>query len=274
MRFDCNEKYIGYVMHKRTEIKTSLHDLLVAQEQILAVWEGGAAATGFLDQYSDLDLYIIINNQDTGAVFELLQEHFCKLYGIERQFRMPEPTWHGMSQCFYLLSDCEDFFYLDIAVVPVSNPIKFTELDRHGNALIWFDKESVYTSANTSREDQDKLVLKILHGVTALDFLSIIELRKAIARNNWIAAQMNFQLFVNRHIVPLMNIKYRPCKADFGIRYTDRDYPPEAVRVLEDLLRITSVEDISVNSRKAIGIYNELKAELSIKYEGAATTKA
>ena len=256
-------------MHSTISIKAELKDLLQGMPRVLAAWEGGSAATGYLDKYSDLDLTIVIADDDPEPVFKTLREHFSTLYGIDRQFRMPEPTWHGMSQCFYLLRDCEEFFYCDIAVVTAANPHKLTEPDRHGNALIWFDKGEMYTADNSSPEEQEKIILRILSFSVAIDFLSIIELEKALARGSWLASLSNFQTFVNRHLIPLLNIKYRPWKADFGIRYIERDYPQELVNEIQELLRYQDVDDLRHNSSKAINMYNQLKDELLTIYPAA-----
>lgn len=253
-------------MHEVTDIKAKLKDYLFIRQDVLAVWEGGSAATGYLDEYSDLDLCIVIGDKDVEPIFQSLEDYFEQTYGIIRQFRLPEPTWHGMSQCFYLLDKCPDLFYCDIAVVTRDNPKKFTEPDRHGNALIWFDKDQVYSAVPTPESEIRDMAIRTLKSVTALDFLSIIELRKALKRRNWIAAQMNWQMFINRCLVPLLNIRWRPWKADFGIRYVERDYPQEVIQRLEALLHYDTVDDIATHSESAIAWYEGLKAELGAQY--------
>lgn len=254
-------------MQNIQHFKDNLKDLLYSQDYIVAAWEGGSIATGYLDEFSDLDLLIVVEDEDTEPVFTLLQEYFERDYGIERSFRIPEPAWHGMSQCFYLLSDFPPFFYCDIAVVAAQNPHKFTEPDRHGNAVIWFDKQGIYKPVPTPNEERDLLLSRIYRNVTSTDWLGIIELQKALERDNWIASQMNYVMLLSRHLIPLLNIKYRPNKADFGIRYADRDYPPEAASELEDMLRIQDVADIRKHAEKAINWYYELKSEFECYLE-------
>ena len=248
-------------------LKTSLRELLQAREEVVAVWEGGAAATGFLDQYSDLDLLIVTSRPAADEIFALLDEHFQNLYGIQRRFRMPEPAWHGLSQCFYLLEGMPPCFYCDIAVTNADNPRKFTEPDRHGRAPVWFDKTGVYTESPTPPEEIGQLGNRLWHIATDVDWLSLIELEKALARGNWVAAQMNYHMFVNRHLVLLLNLKFRPAKADFGIRYAERDYPPEAATKLADLLRIASLEDIAAKLPVARNWFEGLKEEFSARYQ-------
>ncbi|MBW6515879.1 MAG: nucleotidyltransferase domain-containing protein [Candidatus Cloacimonetes bacterium] len=83
------------------ELRLELKEFLQHHSEIVAAWEGGSAATGYLDQYSDLDLSIVINKGNPDNIFSILDEFLESRYGIIKRFRMPEPTWHGMSQCFY-----------------------------------------------------------------------------------------------------------------------------------------------------------------------------
>ncbi len=248
-------------------LKSALCEILQPRDDVVAVWEGGAAATGFLDQYSDLDLLIVTSQPAADEIFALLDEHFQKSYGVRNRFRMPEPAWHGLSQCFYLLDGMPPLFYCDIAVTSADNPKKFTEPDRHGRALIWFDKTGVYSESPTPPEDIRQLGKRLWHIATDVDWLSLIELEKALARNNWIAAQMNYHMFINRHLVLLLNLKFRPAKADFGIRYAEREYPEEAATKMADLLRIASLEDIAAKLPAALDWFESLKEELAAVFD-------
>ncbi len=249
--------------HSSAKVRSGLKDLLKREKAVLAAWEGGSAATGFLDEYSDLDLLIVISDEDTEPIFKLLDGYLEDNYGIQKKFRLPEPTWHGMSQCFYLLRDFPNHFYCDICVVPASNPHKLTEPDRHGHAVVWFDKAGIYKPVVTPAEERNKLVGRVFASATAFDWLRVLELKKALARGKWISSQFNYMVFINRNLVPLLNIKYRPAKADFGINYVDREYPPEISAEISELLKVCSVEEIREKSARAINWFNELKEELA-----------
>jgi hypothetical protein len=240
--------------------------LLKSKPEVIAAWEGGSAATGFLDEFSDLDLSIVIKEGETSAIFAALETFFTEHYSISDSFTMPEPCWHGMSQRFYLIGGMPELFYCDIAVVKAENPHKFTEPERHGNAIIWFDNANIYKPEPTPQAELDALAKRFFHIATDTAFLGIIELRKALARKNWISSQMNYNTFINRHLVILLNLKYRPEKVDFGIRYADRDYPEEVVAKLAELLRITSVKHIEANFEQALPMFESLKQELSCVY--------
>ncbi len=247
----------------REKLSAELREMLETNPEIVAAWEGGAAATGFLDRYSDLDLSIVINGSNPNEIFTLLDEFFNSRYRILNRLRMPEPTWHGFSQCFYQLEGFHPLFYCDIVVMPANITHKFTEPDRHGHSVIWFDKAGIHSAEETPVREREKMVSQAFRNVVELEWLYLLELRKALARKNWLAAHRCYLQFINRQLVPLLNIKYRPAKVDFGIRYAEREYPPEIVNLLAGLLIITSVEDIEEKMPSVLEKIESLKLELA-----------
>jgi predicted nucleotidyltransferase len=246
------------------EVKNSLFVLLERDTDVLAAWVGGSAATGFQDEYSDLDLTIVVNNGTVENTFALLHKHLSAKFEIDHYWRLPEPTWHKMSQAVCKIKHTPEFYYLDIVVAEIGNPHKLTETDRHGAAVVWFDKADAYQPIASPAEEIRSRGKRFYDLSKSLDVISIIELKKALSRNNWIAAYSNYQQFVNRHLVIMLNLKYRPEKVDFGIRYADRDYPPSIVSLLEQFLRIDSVNDIRANFPEVLALYESIKSELSV----------
>jgi predicted nucleotidyltransferase len=243
------------------DLKTGLKRILEEKPQVIAAWEGGSVATGYKDEYSDLDLSIVIKEGNPDDIFALLDDYLETNNGIMRRLRMPEPCWHGFSQCFYLPDNLPPLFYCDIVVIMADNPHKFTEPDRHGYPVIWFDKSGIYSAEETPQEEREKLVSRVYRMAADIDWLSIIELKKALVRNSWMGAQRNYLQFISRHLVPLLNIKYCPGRADFGMRYAERDYPPEVVKRLEYLIRISSIEDVREKLPEVLELFEELKTD-------------
>lgn len=203
---------------------------------VRAMWEGGSAATGFLDDFSDLDLVIVVEDHRVEEAFRLFESFLEKEYGISHRFRMPEPCWHGHSQCFYFIEDCPPLYYIDLLVEKLSSGDRLLETDRHGEALVWLDRDGLVT---VEASDPDELRLKRsdhLKMLRATLPLSLVEIRKQIARGSAIDAVSQYQRFVSGRLAGLLNLKYRPERFDFGMRYADRDYPEEVNRRLGRLL--------------------------------------
>ena len=253
-------------MKTRNEIKEGLKTLLEKNNKVIAAWEGGSAATGFLDDHSDLDLAVVCEDESVEEVFVEIESYLGLEYGIEEKFRMPEPAWHGFSQCFYKTGNVPELFYFDIAVIKKSNPNKFTETDRHGEAVIWFEKEKMVIPSVTPEEEITAKGKKLYHMATDTLFLTEIELKKALARKNFTEAFHQYYLIIYRTLGILLNLKYRPCKSDFGLRYADRDYEKHDAEFLDGLFKVTSTEELREKSDKVLLRISELRKELESKW--------
>lgn len=250
-------------MNVRDQINSDLKDLLKKEEKVIAAWEGGSAATGFYDEYSDLDLAIVCEEDAIEPIFELVEKYLEKNYGIDRKFRIPEPAWHGFSQCFYKINNVPELYYLDIAVIKRSIDKKFTESDRHGNSVIWFEKEKMIDPTPTPDEEVKSKGKKFYKMVTGADWLTITELKKALARGYYGEAFTQFCNFTSRNFAVMLNLKYRPCKVDFGTRYYYRDLPKNVFAKFERLLKNGSINELKENAENIIEWYNSLKKELA-----------
>lgn len=258
-------------MKTKEEIVAGLRGLLYPNNDVVAVWEGGSVATGYDDEYSDLDLSIICEDDAVETIFPLLDEYLEKELGIVRKLRMPEPTWHGFAQCFYQVKNVPEFFYLDVVVIKKSSPSKLTESDVHGTALVWFEKEKVLDNSPTPAEEilkKEKFFFKL---ATQSDFVQIIEIRKNIARRNFLETYPMFYQFVLRQLGTMLNLKYRPHKVDFGLRYCSRDYPAEKVELIESCFRVGTIEELKVKFEEVERVYQRLKGELGSREKDLTT---
>jgi predicted nucleotidyltransferase len=248
-------------MRTKKEISKEMKELLFANEDVIAAWEGGSAATGFEDECSDLDLSIICKDSAVEEMFRELEDWLEKNYGILNKFRVPEPAWHGFSQCYYQIENVPPLFYLDIAVIKKSLPDKFTESDRHGNAVVWFEKEKILDSTPSEPEKVEQKAKHFYKIATQSDFLTITEIQKAIVRKRYSEAFPVYYQFIARNLAILLNLKYRPEKVDFGLRYGYRDYNIEDFELVESLLKVASLEELSKKFAFAKKRFYELKKE-------------
>jgi hypothetical protein len=168
-----------------------------------------------------------------------------------------------MSQCFYLIDQAAPFVYLDVAVMKRSHPDKLMEEDRHGNAIVWFDRIQVYSRAPSSQESIMTRGKKLFNMMTQIDFLMMIEIEKGLARGHFIDVYPQYIGFVQRHLGVMLNLKYRPAKADFGIRYGRHDYGKHDVALLESALQAVGIEQLKERYASVKKRYLELLEELT-----------
>lgn len=241
----------------RNQLVETLQDYVIQHPHVLAAWEAGSAATNTLDRYSDLDVLCVAKEDHVETTLQDLLTFIRTAYKVDHEFRMPEPTWHGFSQVFLSFSDAEDYVYLDLSVTKESNPDLFTDQERHGIAKVWVDHHGIYQEKHTSQEQINAIKERILKSLS-LDFVIILELKKALARNNEIDIQTNLMTFLQRFYAPVFNLKYRPAKADFGLRYIDREWPTEAVQQLNELFR-GSLQERNDKINQILDDYNKEK---------------
>jgi hypothetical protein len=248
-------------MKTKKQISNELKELLFANENVIAAWEGGSAATGFEDEFSDLDLAIICNDSAVEKIFGEINKWLEENFGIINKFRVPEPAWHGFSQCYYQIAQVPFLFYLDIAVIKQSLPDKFTESDRHGKAVVWFEKEKILDSTPTEPEKVEQKAKQYYKFATQSDFLTIMEIQKAIARNRYSEAIPVYFQFISRNLAILLNLKYRPAKVDFWLRYGYRDYEKTDFEFIEFLMKVSSIKELEDKFILAKKRFYELKNE-------------
>ena len=256
-------------MKHRADIIATLKPLFFEMDQVIAVWEAGSKATGYVDEYSDLDVYITVSDDGVEQTFTKLDELFSNRYGIIRKYRLNEPTWHGGSQCFYQLKYGPDYFYLDIAVFKLSNPNKFMEKDRHGIADVWFEKQPVYDDTPTPSEVIIAKNKAFFNAIIASDFLTMLEVEKAIYRHQYLDAYPFYYSFIARNVVGLLNLIYRPEKYDFGMRYIARTYDEKDKQLITQALGVKTIEELKYQYGKLKVRYEEAKAQLNESLVGS-----
>jgi len=127
----------------REEIIAALRTGLESDPDVLAAWLGGSDATGRTDEYSDIDLQIIVDDEKVEAAFERLHETLERLSPIAHCHRFPEPTWHGHSQELLQLRDADPNHFLDLVIMRHSIPDRLLERERHGKPLVLIDRANL-----------------------------------------------------------------------------------------------------------------------------------
>ncbi len=251
----------------RNTAKNRIMNLFESRLWMLGIWEGGSAATGFLDDYSDLDLGFVVKDDHVEETFQLFENLLEENYRIKSKLRIPEPTWHGHSQCYYFVENCPPLFYVDIVVEKESATDRLMEPDRHGKSQIWLNRNDILKPLPTpQKEMREKNKLFFRKQLESYPIF-VTEVKKQILRGNRIDAMLEYQSFIMRKLAPLLNLTYRPAKFDFGIRYGEREYPPEIAARVANLFYVGAFEELDEKFKEASIWAEELAKELEVKLE-------
>ena len=233
-------------MLTRQTLVKNLVKSLEKKPYIVACWEGGSAATGRLDEYSDLDLVTCAEANSTEKAMEDMSLALSQLSEIEYSCRIPEPSWHGHSQCFFKISGINENFFIDFVVMSKNTCNKFIEPERHGKPVIYFDKSGFIDSKSANTDAfTDSKEKRFQHLKSFFPFIKIA-VTKELKRNKPLDALAFYRRSVDM-LIEIMGMNYRPYRYDFGMRYLHKDFPADIIKTLENLCYVAHPQQIKTN---------------------------
>lgn len=245
----------------RTEITTAIRNTLEPLPYIHALWEGGAAAFNRVDEWSDIDLQIDVDDDHADEVIPLVDQTLASLSPIEIRFVMPPSGFQLHAQVFYWLREAGPFLLADVAVIKHSSSHKYNEPEIHGHAVVHFDKSGVMATPPINRADWDKQLAARLETLRVMFPLFQSLTLKEINRGNSIEAVAFYNGYTLRPLVELLRIKHAPFHYNFHTRYIHYELPPEIVTKLQDLFYPANLADLAAKRAQAEQWFNEALAE-------------
>jgi hypothetical protein len=209
------------------------------------VEEGGSAAFGAVDGYSDIDLNVLV---DDDVSFDLLYA----AVEISLDAVSPITASHFVPPGrYYKLRDGGEFLLVDLSFFRAGAADHALEVERHGQARPLFDKgdwlrpRPVDEIALGARRDQR------LRELQTWFIVSQSFVRKAVRRGQEVEALACFWGYTLKPLAELLRIRYCPVRWDFGMRYLDRDLPPDAYNKLRALVFVRDLAEIEAQLRDA-----------------------
>ncbi len=241
----------------RNRITTAICDALEPLASVLAAWEGGSAAFGAVDGYSDIDLNVLVDDE---VSFDLLYAAAeASLDAVS-----PITASHFVAPGrYYKLRDGGEFLFVDLSFFRAGASDQPLEVERHGRAHPLFDKGDWL---RPRRVDEDAVAAKRDERLRELQTWFIVSqsfVRKAVLRGQEVEALACFWGYTLRPLVELLRMRYCPVRWDFGMRYLDRDLPPGEYTQLRNLVFVRDLAGIEAHLPKASAWGAELLRELS-----------
>lgn len=228
---------------------------------VRACFEGGSAATGRLDDYSDIDLVIVAPLAAADAAFDAVEAGLTART-ISHVWHVDPPPFPDTAQRFYFLADAPRFFAVDCVVAAEEAVSPFLERERHGEPLVYFDRTSKIRARPVDRSalaERRARRWKQLQGAVPV-YAMLVD--KELARDRPLEALGFYQALV-RALIEVLGMTHRPDRFDFGWRYVETQLP-EDVRAL--LARFAFVADGEALRTRA----PQLAAELMQRLRGEA----
>lgn len=217
--------------HYRRGVIEALIARLLPLPAVRACFEGGSAATGRVDEFSDIDLVIVAPLAAADAAFDAVEAGLAARTRITHIWRVEPPPFPDTAQRFYFLADAPRFFAVDCVVVTEGGVPQFLERERHGEPLVYFDRGVKLRARpldTAAMEERRARRWKQLQGAVPV-YAMLVE--KELARGRPLEA-LGFYQALLRALLEVLGMEHRPERFDFGWRYVESQLPEHARALL------------------------------------------
>jgi hypothetical protein len=245
----------------RNMIIRRMKDELMKHKEILSLFEAGSASFNRIDEFSDIDLGVVVKDDYEEKAVDLLENIMNSIAPVEKQYILPQPTWHGHFQGFYHLKETNPHLILDILVMKESSKSYMTEIEEHGIPIILFDNTGRLGNEHIDFAQLDTSIARRIDSIKFICSMLYKIVEKEICRSKLIDAIDYYNNMFLRSYVTLLRIKYDPTRFSFGNRYLSYVLPKDEYNELLPLFFVKDVEDLDMKQTLVLGKMEKLLAE-------------
>jgi hypothetical protein len=249
----------------RDIIIQTLVDALKPLDYVHAFWEGGAAALNRIDEWSDIDLYFVVDDKKVDETFLAVEKALKSLAPIKQKYDVSHPPESGLFQAFYRLEGTSEYLVIDLAVLTRSSPDKFLESEIHGNAVFFFNKSDKVKVPSLDKKSIIEKMLKRLERLRARFDMFNSFVQKEINRGNYLEAMDFYRVLTLASLVDALRMKHSPLHHDFRIRYVHYEIPLEEIEKLKRLFFVKDEKDLQEKYYEGTKWFHEVMSEFDQK---------
>ena len=218
-------------MLTRPQIINALTVALQPRDFVRAAFIGGSAATGRLDDLSDIDLFLFVVTGQIEPAAKAIDDALRALSPVNIHWRLPMPTWHGFNQAFYQLKNAPEHLMIDWLMVEAGQQHPWLEVERHGTPTILFDKDGLIVPAHVDRAAINEAIRKKVEDIRLRSrLLRHLPIKLALplgggGRELPADASYFYHQLILRPLVDMLRITHAPDRHDYGFRYLKDDLP-------------------------------------------------
>jgi hypothetical protein len=235
-----------------------LTNALESLDYVHAFWEAGAVSWNRVDEWSDIDLYIAVDDDKVDDTFKAVERVLKSLSPIKQKFDVPQTAFSGVSQAFYKLKNTTEYLIIDLAVLKLSAPDMFLEPKMHGHAVFHFNKSDKIKIPSLDKESFDeKLHARMVRLEARIGMFNIFVQKEINRRDHLEAIEMYYNITL-ASLVEALRMKYNPIHYEFKMRYIHYEFPTSVVSRLKTLYFVKDVDDLQEKYREATGWFHEI----------------
>lgn len=246
----------------RELIINALEKVLKHNQNVYALWLEGADGLGVVDEYSDLDFVVDVEDGYEDRVFSIVEEALKVLGNLDVNHRIK----HGhpkMRQKVYHVEDSSEYLLIDFCIQSHSRDRTegiFVRGDIVEAPKLIFDKDNVVRFGEEPELNKEELKDRIyeLQG----RYKQHSRVLKYIERNNYPEAYIYYMKYVADPLTELMRIRYTPKYYYMYMIHISNHIPRKEVEELEQYYKIKDFDDIRLKVRDSSKLFNRLIKEI------------
>ena len=227
-------------MNNREKITELLKEHLQARDDVYAFWVEGSAPQGYADEFSDIDLWLSVDDDKIFMVYDDIEQILSEIAPID--FRYVVKNKGELGQNVYHLEGMSEFLTVDVNTQGVSRDVYLVKgID---DAEVIFDKQNIVKFKEREPANVDiEAKRKKLQGFYEQMRPSVL---KNVRRGKSLEVLYYYHLIL-RYATKFLRLKYGwHEKTDFDLKHIYRDIPENEVKNLERFydVRIGEIENI------------------------------
>jgi hypothetical protein len=244
-----------------------LKDRFIEVKQVYAYWLEGADSLNAVDEYSDIDIWMDVEDGYEDMVFKIAEEEFAKLGKLDFKYRLNHDH-PKIRQNYYHIEGTSEYLIIDFCIQCHSrdrDEVKYVEGDILEFPKVIFDKDNVITIV----KEDEKIDLDVIRNVVDEvkgKYMQHSRVIKYVERNNYPEAFIYYIKYVAEPLVKLIRLKYTPKYYYLPMIHISNHVPKEYISILESYYKIASLEDIRKNTIRAKETCRRLISEIEEIY--------
>ncbi len=250
---------LNNILEQRAKIISYVQAFLTLHPHVYALWLEGADARNTVDEFSDIDPWLDVEDGYEENVLTGIEQHLRSLPPLDSVYKKPHPD-PQIKQWFFHFADTSEFLILDVCVQSHSREVVFGSGDP---VKVLFDKADVVRfehsqTVNVAGQARTFQAEVVLYRVWVL---------KAVRRGQWLEALSYYHDCILQSLVAVLRLRYTPHKAEYGFKHVNSDLPAEVVGRLEALSKVSSLKELEVCLHQALAWLEAVAKELELKHE-------
>ena len=219
---------------------------------VYALWLEGADANGGVDEYSDLDLWIDVEDAFLNDAIASVESALRGLGELDFCYVM-EHSHPQIRQRTYHISQTSPFLMIDVCWQLHSRDMgnfAFFRFDRMENAKVIFDKSQVVRFTDQkmlpSHAKRQKIAEQCRYRLSQMR-----RIEKYILRGQYPEAFAQYQHYVVEAIVLLLRLHYTPEHSELNLVHISNHIPVKEQKMLVELLKVASFQEMKAKMQFA-----------------------